>query len=716
MTNDTPASLDDVVHVSAPVGTVCLVILVLEVVAGTIGNALLCAAVYHKRSLRTPVNALVVNLSVVGLIASTVCAPMMLAVIVRPTGARKLPAEVCLVPHALWEFVSSVQLVTLVCIGLERLQAIARPFDKLQRAHRIRVYIVVSWIVGGVNVVISQHVFRVSPILYECRTHLRLDEFRYPYGFYVLVPFILMSIVVIVVSYLGIVVLLRKNARVREARRKHATAEAAKMREKRSYDKLALPTDGEQPRDKPPNDVDDSPRSILSRATAEDRGVSAPAHSRSLPSGPTNSVSDVSETSAMESTTDMRRLADMLLYMRQREQPRARRNLSFVHVARVLRRVLRHHSASVQPVQPTGSESPRNGRRQSADDQRDASNGVHRHDILSAAALHDLTATMTRSSREVGRDYNCKYRDSAKVIADKYATPERHNDNPRTSEVSVAHCITGDDAVAIVKTQRVDELQDGGFVHCDRKHGDHLSDSATSLCANPSIVGSPVTSRVTALASSDALMDSRTTTIANSPMDSADPEAFQTSFRSAAGQRNQLARPPSEHNASLKPPNLFPPSATPQAHPFAPSPTGSDAAGICRAVSVIEIHDVDGLAMRVRNRRPDVVGSICVMSGGNRERGRRRIEAKTARTTLVIIVAFLLSWCPLTVAIFTLQLRPAADTTSTQRQHDLYMTSLCIAVFATALNPLTYGLITHQFRAELRRVRGKMSKICAKKF
>ena len=715
MSNETQNSPSDVVHVSAYVSIVCLVLLILEVVAGTVGNALLCAAVYHKKSLRTPVNALVVNLSVAGLLESTVCAPMMMAVVAKPVGERKWPTGACLAPHVLWEFVSTVQLVTLVCISLERLQAIATPFDKLQRAQRIRFYIAASWSIGAVNGIISHQLFHVSPILYECRTHLRREDFRYPYGLYVLVPFILASVVVILVSYLSIVVLLRKKARARDAKMRDTKAKAVRTRAMR---KAALAADTEHTKQQ--HDVD------VAMPVTNVRTFSAP--NLPLPSTHEAASLDVSESSTMESTTDLRHLADMLLYVRERDHARERRKQTFKRVAHVARGLLRHHSATVRHVKPEASPT-KDGLHMSTSDRRDCASGTRTYDVLSAASLHNLTRTANQNGIE---EANCLGRSLTQVnkdnyttqlntmTSDKYVTLERHKDdsvtslaklNKVTSDKHVIPQRQNDDTVTSPTTgvdsgrtkgdrgaNSVIETGDGRRVHYGNYTDRHKPTHSAMVCDNPLVVTSTATKPGAALTHST---------------DCVDPDTVQTVCDSVANPQIYSTSDPRTSSNSTH----SPAAGTTNTHPFAPSLRAVDAelSGHSQTVRVIEIHGVDGLAMRVRNRRSDVVGSICVISGSNRERGRRRIEAKTARTTLIVIVAFILSWLPLTVAIFGLHLRPAADTTSVQRQHDLYMTSLCIAILATALNPLIYGLITHQFRAELNRVSGKMSNIFAKK-
>ena len=72
------------------------------------------------------------------------------------------------------------------------------------------------------------------------------------------------------------------------------------------------------------------------------------------------------------------------------------------------------------------------------------------------------------------------------------------------------------------------------------------------------------------------------------------------------------------------------------------------------ASSVVQIHDADGLTIKAKTTRTTITGDICVMNTSNKIRGKRKIEAKSAKRTAIVLITFLIAWLPFPIVITVL--------------------------------------------------------------
>ena len=147
------------------------VLLSITVIVGVIGNTLVCISVYTNRSLRTPNNALLVNLAIADLITCIFSVPVLLLVFITHLmshdcqSARKY---LCTGQMFFHMTSSAVQLFTLAFISMERYQAISRPFKSKEQRLRVIVSFLVSWIAGTLLGLMTTLFLRHTPMFLFC--------------------------------------------------------------------------------------------------------------------------------------------------------------------------------------------------------------------------------------------------------------------------------------------------------------------------------------------------------------------------------------------------------------------------------------------------------------------------------------------------------------------------------------------------------------------
>ncbi|XP_022106459.1 D(2) dopamine receptor-like [Acanthaster planci] len=101
-----------------------------------------------------------------------------------------------------------------------------------------------------------------------------------------------------------------------------------------------------------------------------------------------------------------------------------------------------------------------------------------------------------------------------------------------------------------------------------------------------------------------------------------------------------------------------------------------------------------------RRKSGDIQGSVCVLNPEMRIRGRRNLEAKTAKRASYIIGVFSLCWLPLFVMSYV----------ESRTEVDVFVT--CIATMSAALNPIVYTVVNKSFRTEFVKIFRKLTRCC----
>ena len=131
--------------------------------------------------------------------------------------------------------------------------------------------------------------------------------------------------------------------------------------------------------------------------------------------------------------------------------------------------------------------------------------------------------------------------------------------------------------------------------------------------------------------------------------------------------------------------------------------------------SVVQIHDADGLTTKARTTRTTITGDICVMNTSNKIKGKRKIEAKSAKRTAVVLVTFLIAWLPFPIVIMVLWMFNTRYASHAKALLSSYLISLTLSLLAASVNPLVYGVINKQFHKEFKRLIKKCRQNCKKK-
>ncbi|XP_054627746.1 D(4) dopamine receptor-like [Dunckerocampus dactyliophorus] len=110
----------------------------------------------------------------------------------------------------------------------------------------------------------------------------------------------------------------------------------------------------------------------------------------------------------------------------------------------------------------------------------------------------------------------------------------------------------------------------------------------------------------------------------------------------------------------------------------------------------------DTSAGRAQGAPPDIVGAVCLLTPGVRERGKKQVEGKLAKRFGYIIIAFTLFWLPMVVILLLNNLITWPDTDKLLLE--LETSAMVLTCVQAAVDPLIYTLVTRQFRYELRKI------------
>ncbi|XP_029361328.1 5-hydroxytryptamine receptor 1-like [Echeneis naucrates] len=99
--------------------------------------------------------------------------------------------------------------------------------------------------------------------------------------------------------------------------------------------------------------------------------------------------------------------------------------------------------------------------------------------------------------------------------------------------------------------------------------------------------------------------------------------------------------------------------------------------------------------------QPEIVGAVCLLTPGAKERGKKQIEGKVAQRFGYIIIAFTLFWVPM-VVIMIMNINSWQDTDRLLRE--LETSAMVLTCMQAAVDPLIYTFVTRQFRSELSKI------------
>ena len=132
-------------------------------------------------------------------------------------------------------------------------------------------------------------------------------------------------------------------------------------------------------------------------------------------------------------------------------------------------------------------------------------------------------------------------------------------------------------------------------------------------------------------------------------------------------------------------------------------------------VSVVKIYDADGKTVKAKTSRETVAGDICVINTSNKIKGKRKIEAKSAKRAAVVLVTFLIAWLPFPIIIIVSWYMNTDSSNENQALISAYIVSMTLSLLAASVNPIVYGAINKQFYKEIKKMFKKCRQRCSKK-
>ena len=100
---------------------------------------------------------------------------------------------------------------------------------------------------------------------------------------------------------------------------------------------------------------------------------------------------------------------------------------------------------------------------------------------------------------------------------------------------------------------------------------------------------------------------------------------------------------------------------------------------------------------------PEVVGDICLFDPIVREKGRRRVEAKAAKITIITVIIFAICWLPYPMVVIYMYRIPPEQLIDYPNVFDLFFFSVTLSVFGSTINLVVYGVGNLQIRNEVGR-------------
>ena len=699
---------------------ICSIILMLEIIAGLFGNTAICFMVYKSKLLRTPVNALLVNLAIADIATTVSTSPIMLGslyvtpvyngtVDIYPEYSYLLAGTV----HVSHIICGTVQLVTLVCISFERHQAIAKPFEKVQRVRRVKINIVMSWLLGIVNCFIAVGVFRDDlDIQDHFAPPLAMTLFS-NFIVYVFIPFSFVCVFLILVFYAMILYMVKKHVETssklfkkknkvapkspnviadESADKKSATSNATEVSKLRKESLKAVEGTNSHvkrvfsiPINSPDNKALINPENSNSSDITQDVidsmrkfnlvPIKWQGNKEKLKLLEVNNMMedlDMLASSSNRSLVQRRSTGFLARTKRQRSLPNsAATKKTHNHP----RRASYHIGINIanHVTVDYGKQTPLNkdGRANRVGVSRRRSEGN-----INVRAVPDRAPKSTPDDKLTALNGQPE---NTKITKDPVENIRRNKtEEANTGRISV-HLPVANDVPKITDTKEI----------------------PTNLAPEQSKLGVPV-NRVSAGGGPEAShSDNFSSADSQSPNNTQLlllPNECGQSISSAASDHG-------ESGSATRPANIL-------QNTKGDKVDKNESKGEEWAQPVIEVCDMDGGKVQVVATQSEVVGSICVMNTANKERGKRRVEAKTAKTSAIVISAFLLCWLPFSIVVVAGRARQVRilDNLVVTGMDRWFVVSLSLAILGAAINPIAYGVFNKQFRNELSKLVKKFKK------
>ncbi|XP_041461090.1 dopamine D2-like receptor [Lytechinus variegatus] len=193
---------------------ISLLIMMVIMSAGVLGNVLVCVSMYTCRSLRTANNALLLNLAAADLLASFLFTPLLFTLVIQSLVSHQavMPRSLCVLQGWLRFVCSAVQQITLSSISAQRYAAIVHPLKRKGTKERVLAAVVISWLIS-VSISIAAIYLHSSPIYELCPCSLHPGTPTNLVDMYLLGPLGTVSFIVVITFYAMIFRTVRKHVK-----------------------------------------------------------------------------------------------------------------------------------------------------------------------------------------------------------------------------------------------------------------------------------------------------------------------------------------------------------------------------------------------------------------------------------------------------------------------------------------------------------------------
>ncbi len=583
---------------------VSCVLLGITFVVGVLGNLLVCVSVYTNKSLRTPNNALLVNLAIADLLTCIFSVPILLLVYVTSITSSECPnsrTALCTVQMFFHISSSSIQLFTLASISMERYQAIARPFKTKEQKWRVIASLIASWSAGILLGVMTTLFLRNNPmyIFCNCEKSHSIPKFDIVHAC-VLTPLGLICLAIVLFFY----------GKIFEIVRKHVRDKGSLFKRRSEIDRRCIPQAEEEP-EKPNRRLFSLPSWIGRRRNNKVQDSSQDKVSKVATQIEDNKVHPISIHASLHGESSHHNDSSVAVDKKVPQSLTVDKGTHISSETSFTENVTRMEDEDSMIVMMAVT--LQNNSRVESFDQKDSETGENVcNDNLSGTSLTQVDQThISRNSRTVDK--------------------AEGSNKTKTVEFDSRQNITVPQLKPLPNMETTDEVETGNTI---------------SLPALPS-----------ALSNEGHTPDDKVV-------------------------MNDIA--PGDNIGDSKPVQMTKPV------PVKRTPS-TNSLKVVDAPAEISTSN----ASNVMPNQEEIYGSVCVFnpkSKKTKERGRRNIEAKTAKRASYIIGVFTLCWFPLFFETFV--------NIVVYIPVEIEALLLSVAVLSAALNPIAYTVVNQQFRKE----------------
>ncbi|XP_054750664.2 tyramine receptor 1-like [Lytechinus pictus] len=572
---------------------ISLLIMMVIMSAGVLGNVLVCVSMYTCRSLRTANNALLLNLAAADLLASFLFTPLLFTLVIQSLVSHEavMPRSLCVLQGWLRFVCSAVQQITLSSISAQRYAAIVHPLKRKGTKERVLAAVVISWLIS-VSISIAAIYLHSSPIYELCPCSLHPGTPTNLVDMYLLGPLGTVSFIVVISFYAMIFRTVRKHVKEKRG----SSLEPSRTANKRTLAFTCC--------------------SICGFRAGMKSNVVAPIDGNSSIGLPRHDL--LQGSSSVESTERQ--------HTRNMSVPEIADNTSIKHGVTDTENNLMPHESIDHDHEPSIL----------LDDQ-ELDRAVH---FSSEAADNRETRKYSLSSLETNNDMNTERNDSEQdtIVSKCRANTECGTDKSDDSQY--------------LKREKLEDTPVLDIKKSEPRVGEHAAKIGDNFISEKSL---------------------------NSPVQVED-------VQDNRGSPNVLRDINPETASSVEGKGVL---------------TNKNRVWLASEILVGASSSIQDSTVVTQELSTKICGDVCMMNPRSKERGRRKIEAKTAKRALFIIAAFIICWFPMNIVTYVEIMKDLPV--------EVKILFLSVSFLSAVINPIIYTFINTAYRNEFKRL---LRKIC----